>query len=358
MTARERLEAVFAGELIDSVPFALKGWRLPSCTLERELRDNGMAILDSAPVYRQWHETVTSQVTSAIADGVERTTTVQHTPKGTLTTVRSRQLGAPLTESTSWTERYPFQSAADYDALEYLINDQRVAPNYDAYHRRVAYVGTDAAFKTGAPGAAIHDVTYHLMGVQRFCMELADNPDRLLRLCELMQARNRRINEIVAKSPATVCQFGGNYSSEVLGRQRLLDHVVPHWQEVCDLMHEEGKLVGTHLDANNRLWADVVGDSDLDWIEAFTPAPDTDMSIADARAAWPGKVLFINFPSSVHLAAPAVIRATTEAILQEAAPGDRLAIGITENVPDNRWPISFPIILDACNTAGRLPVGG
>jgi len=28
----------------------------------------------------------------------------------------------------------------------------------------------------------------------------------------------------------------------------------------------------------------------LDYIEAFTPAPDTDMTLAAARKAWPDKV--------------------------------------------------------------------
>ena len=71
---------------------------------------------------------------------------------------------------------------------------------------------------------------------------------------------------------------------------------------------------------------------------------------------WPGKVLFINFPSAVHLEEPSVIEATTAQILKEAAPGDRFIIGITENVPDDRWRESFCTILKTVNEFGRLPI--
>jgi hypothetical protein len=90
-------------------------------------------------------------------------------------------------------------------------------------------------------------------------------------------------------------------------------------------------------------------------VEAFTPPPDCDLSVGEARAAWPGKVLWINFPSSIHLAEPAVIRSTTETLLREAAPGDRFLIGITEDIPADRWAISLSVILDVIEERGYTP---
>ena len=80
------------------------------------------------------------------------------------------------------------------------------------------------------------------------------------------------------------------------------------------------------------------------------------MTMAEARRAWPGKTLFINFPSSAHLSEPEVIRETTVGLLREAAPGDRFIMGITENVPDHRWRISFPAILETCSETELLPI--
>jgi len=358
MTNRERLEAVFHGQMIDYVPFALKGWRIPQCTIERELRDGGMAVLDSGSVCRTHTPNVTQTSTTVTVEGIARTTTVIETPKGTVSTVTSRNLSSPKTEGTTWTDEFLFKTEADYDAIEFMIRDTVVEPCYETYLKRLDYVGEDAAFKSSAPAAAIHVIMYKFMGIETFSMEMADNEERLMRLHEALDETHRRSYEIVAKSPAEIIQVGGNYCPEVLGKKRFDKFIVPHWEEVCAIMHEEGKLVGCHLDANNKLWAREVGESGLDWIESFSPDPDTDMTVAEAREAWPGKVLFVNFPSAVHLCNPEVIRKTTVDILWQSAPGDRLIIGIAESVPDDRWPVSFPIILETCKEHGKLPIGG
>jgi hypothetical protein len=77
--------------------------------------------------------------------------------------------------------------------------------------------------------------------------------------------------------------------------------------------------------------------SDLDYIEAFTPSPDTDMTLADALSAWPGKIVWANFPSSVHVASLETVRETTRRLLREAAPWDHFILGVTEDVPPDRW---------------------
>lgn len=130
--------------------------------------------------------------------------------------------------------------------------------------------------------------------------------------------------------------------------------MVPHYDEAAEVLHRKGKLLGSHLDGNNRVWADLVARSGLDYIEAFTPAPDTDMSLADARAAWPDKVLWINFPSSAHLAPIPAVEETTRQLLREAAPGNRFLVGITEDVPQERWRDNFQAISRVLNTDGRL----
>jgi hypothetical protein len=93
----------------------------------------------------------------------------------------------------------------------------------------------------------------------------------------------------------------------------------------------------------------------MDVIEAFTPVPTCDVTVAQARAAWPDKVLWINFPSSVLLQPGEEIRAETLRILREAAPGDRFLIGITEDVPEDRWRDSLSTISQTLLEQGALP---
>jgi hypothetical protein len=46
----------------------------------------------------------------------------------------------------------------------------------------------------------------------------------------------------------------------------------------------------------------------------------------------------------------------TRQLLREAAPGDRFLIGITEDVPADRWRGNYQAILRVLKTEGRLPL--
>ena len=355
MNCAERIAAIFEGELVDQVPFALKGWRIPQCEMERVLRNEGLGIVDSRSVYRSVSPNIETQTLIYNRDGVGYQKTVIQTPKGELSAVH-RRVAPEKTESTTWRIEMMFKSPADYDAIEFMIRDKQYIPDYEPFLKAREQIGGEAFFKTSMPGSPLHTIMYSIMGLETFSIEWAERRERVIALHDAMAENEREIYSIVARSPAKVVQCGGNYTPEVLGKQRFVDYVLPHWQEVGAILHEEGKLLGCHLDANNRLWAEEVGRSELDWIEAFSPAPDTDMTVAEARKMWPGKVLFINFPSAVHLEEPGVIEEATVQILKEAAPGDRFIIGITENVPDHRWRESFSAILKTVNKYGRLPI--
>ena len=355
MNCAEKIEAVFRGEMVDRVPFALKGWRIPPCRAERELRNDGLGVVDQAPVYRTHSPNTTSETRRYTENGVSFERTEMKTSRGVLSSV-SRHVVANKTETTTWRIEPMFKGPDDYARLEALVEDQQYTPCYESFLAAQARMDGEAFFKTGAPGVPLHTILYDYMGVERFATEWSERRDRVIRLHELMTAKQRQAYEIVAASPALAVQSGGNYAPEMMGLDRFREFVMPHWDEVGSILHEEGKLLGCHLDANNRLWAREVGASPLDWIEAFTPVPDTDMTLAEARSAWPGKTMFINFPSSVHLDEPPRIRQATLGLLRQAAPGDHFIVGITENVPETRWRESFRTILDTLNEHGALPI--
>ncbi len=356
MNSRQRLEAIFAGDLVDRIPFSLKGWRIPQCQAELELRNRGLAILDAHSVYAVHSPNVQVESRTYAEGGVAYTRTLIRTPAGDLTTLSRGGTGVSRTESTSWRAEMMFKGPDDYRAIEAMYADRVYEPAYAGFCRAEQQVGEVAYFKTGAPGCPLHDIIYGIMGIDAFAVEWAERRDAVLHLHDVIARTQRPIYEIVARGPARVVQCGGNYSPQVLGKERFVQYVLPHWEEVGAVLHAGGKLLGCHLDADNALWADEIAAAPLDWIEAFTPAPDTDMTLAQARQAWPGKTLYINFPSSVHLAGADEIAATTRQLVRESAPGDRFIVGITENVPEHRWRESFRVIMDTLDECGRLPV--
>jgi hypothetical protein len=168
-----------------------------------------------------------------------------------------------------------------------------------------------------------------------------------------MVEKKRELYPLVAQSPATHANYGGNEVPEVMGVERFEEYVLPHYQEAAEVFHRHGKLLGAHLDGDNKPWAHLVARSALDYVEAFTPTPNSDMTLAEALAAWPGKVLWIHFPSAIQLASIARVEEVTRDLIAQAAGSGRLIIGITEDMPEDRWQENLLAIMRVINDAAR-----
>jgi len=353
MTPKQRVEAALLGEHPDWVPFTVYEGMLPTGEAERRMRNDGLCIVHRMGVVTAEHEEVTIERTTFKGDDrVERVRTVVRTPVGELTAV-----DRPA-DFTSWHEKRLFTSTKDYEPLYYMIQDRQYVPDYEDFLKVAARMGEDASMRTGIGYEPLQDIIYSYMGLEEFAVQWADNRDRLLRLHELLVEDRRKVYPIVAESPAWTANYGGNVVAEVVGLERFERMIVPHYEEAAEVLHAKGKFIGVHFDANTKLLAPAIARTHLDYIEAFTPHPDTDMTVADARQAWPNKALWINYPSSVHLQSISDIEDMTRQMLKQAAPGERFLIGITEDVPEDRWAGNFEAILRVCREEGQLPIRG
>jgi hypothetical protein len=349
MSPRQHVEAVLHGEHPARVPFAVYECMIPQCAVERELRNEGLCIVNR---HYPGYETVTPNCSTEShtypdpATGKSLVRQVTHTPKGDLVST-SEPAGF-----TSWRHELPFRGPEDYAKLVCLAEDTQFRPAYDTVEKARGWLGEDVFLRGGMPGySPLQAIIYSYLGVGTFCVEWAERRDEVLRLYRALHERSRRCYRVVAEGPHEVVQYCGNVSPEIVGRERFAQYVLPHYEELAEELHRQGKLLLVHLDANCRLWADLVAASGIDIVEAFTPAPDTDMTLAEARSAWPDKVLWINFPSSVHLSPDEVVYETTRRLIAEDGGSGRLIIGITEDVPEHRWQGSFRAISRATRDA-------
>jgi hypothetical protein len=198
----------------------------------------------------------------------------------------------------------------------------------------------------------MHEIIYSLLGVERFAIEWFDHRDYVLALYKALMDARRRIFELLIDSPAVYIIVEANISVDIVGKERFKRYYIPAIEQACDVLHARGKLAGAHLDGNNRLLAPLVAQTSLDFIESFTPPPDCDLGISEARQMWPGKALYCNFPSSVHLGGTEAVCARTKELIAEAAPGAGFLLGVLEDVPhtDTLLPLAKSVW-----EFGRLP---
>jgi len=344
MTPRQRVLAVLRGERPDKVPFTIYECMIPQCAVERRLRNEGLCIVNRR------HNPLACETPNCIEEscrytenGRPRVRTVTRTPVGEVSTV------AEPAGFTVWTLERLFKGPEDYAPLLYMIRDRQYRPAYEAYVEAERWMGEDVILRGGVGSSPLHRIMIHWMGVETFAVEWAERRDEVLKLEAAWRRSQEPAYELLADSPVTHANFGGNETPEVMGPQRYRDFCVPLYQQCAEVFHAKGKLLGSHLDGNNRAWADAVAVSGLDYVEAFTPAPDTDLTLAEALSAWPDKVLWINFPSSVHLAPVEEIRRVAREIVDLGRRTNRVIIGITEDMPPDRWQESLLAISEAVN---------
>jgi hypothetical protein len=242
-----------------------------------------------------------------------------------------------------WLEKMPFCGPEDYEPLEAFIRSKIYTPCHDKFLADDLMYDEQSLARPETIYTPIQDLICKYMGVEAFCIEWADRRDRLLNLCETIAGDRRERLDLVAASPAGFAIIEGNVITEVTGPERFEKYNIPYIEEACGLLHKNGKWAGAHLDANNKLLANSIAGTSLDLIESFTPPPDCNLPLPQARRLWPEKTIQINFPSSVHLAGPKAVRNRAAGILKEAAPGRRFIVGVSEDISERGVDTLVPL---------------
>ena len=343
MKPYEKVEHCLKGGKCKAVPFTIYDKKFPSGKKSDELRKRGACqVFRSVPGFKSFTPNVKeTMATIENLDGTVETTTFYETPVGTLTTTSVRN------EYASKIVSKMFKSPDDFKALEFILRDTQVKADYGPIVEMLKNRDDNTVLR-GAFGLEPLQtlISAGYIDMMDFCYQWMENRDEMLKLYEAVVEIRRKTYPIVAESPHLHANYGGNVVPEIIGAEVFRDYYLPHYHEAAEVMHRHGKLIGCHYDANCRELAPLIAETELDYVEAFTPAPDTDMTLGEAREFWPDKVLWINFPSSVHVKDDNSVEQKTVDLLNELPALDGFIMGITEDVPPNRTPASYHAILN------------
>jgi hypothetical protein len=247
-----------------------------------------------------------------------------------------------------------FKTPDDYRVLRAFLDNERYEPCYGEFLEAERSLGEDVFVNSGIGSEPLQTfVSGDIFRMEDFCVEWMDRRDEILKLYDIVVRKHREIYPIVANSPARLVHYGGNVVPEITGPAVFESYYLPHYEEAWEALHPKGKMLASHLDANCRLLAPLIARSKLDCIEAFSPAPMTDMTLGEARRAWPDKVLWLNFPSQMHLAPDAEVERATVGLLSEVPRVEGILMGNTETIPEHRWQGSCTAIMDGLDWHAR-----
>lgn len=342
MSNRERVLARLRGERSDKTPFSIYEWKIPWGHDKRMLCERGLTMLRRFSGWKAVHPACDWKMITYVEHGKRYEREIISTPKGEITALFLPDQTYGVRKQTE----YWVKVEADYERMIAYADDAAFVPAFDEIHQAKEDMGDDGLVFVFGGYSPLQEIMLHITGIEQFCYDIVERPEAVFALYDALFRRDRRLFPILAKAPVELVQYDANHVAKVLGRERFVRWVLPCLDECADVLHEAGKLQSVHVDGDNAIWAQDLAASKVDIIEAFTPAPDTDMSLAQAREVFACKTIWANFPSSMHLASADAIRDTTQKMLDEAAPGQRFLLGVTEDVPASRWRVSLNAILD------------
>jgi len=365
LNIRENVMAILHHEKPERIPwltYDIPYPMLPRGAWERELRNKGLGVIGlmgfypCGDVYNA--ETPNVEVTQKPTrqGGRRIIETTYRTPIGELTKKEDWSISPP----NAWMLEYPVKGASDYDALKFIVEDTVYEPNYDAFYWVDKQVGGDgyvrADCKTPFQELLISQLGYKglAMGIYRYKKELE----------ELMKAMERRYFELVrilADCPAEVIGVDGNINGRVASPALFKKYLLPLYHEASEILHAKGKVVSAHMDGALACLKDLIPETGIDVIEAFTPPPLGDLPIEEARRAWGNHtIISVNFPETVCLEGVDAVRRYTTELLRKVAPGDGFMLTVTEDIPyrapNDILEASLRVITDIMWEHGKYPI--
>jgi uroporphyrinogen-III decarboxylase len=348
---RQRVRAVLDGEMPDRIPQLIYPNFLPRGSLERKLRNMGLGLNLHCSV----HSTESPNVKQDSRTEGDNEATDIITPMGNLRSRRRINMTFQH-PGGSWRVEYPAKGVEDLEILNFTVEDMSYQPHYDDYLRMDSELGGDGVISVGACRTPLmHLIVYHL-GYRVFSRMLHRHRQDLEETIEIVDRSFTEICRIVAESPAEIVWIPDNIDEVLMPPHLFERYCLPYYEKYTDILHKGGKKVISHMDGRLKALKALVGRTKLDAIEAFTPPPMGNLPISEAREAWKGKALWLNFPQVIFLESRERIRAFTLELMEEMGDGSGYILGMTEDIHPDHYRKGMETLTSTLYEKGRLPL--
>jgi uroporphyrinogen-III decarboxylase len=228
--------------------------------------------------------------------------------------------------------------------MEFYYRDMLFQDNAAAIREAQRRVGTDGLVMLRIAKSPVQEMLYQMMGLERFAEDYHLRRDLFDSLHVAMVKRYEELYDLAADSPVEILQLGDNIASDVVGRERFRNYLMPEYGKLMKRLAGTGKKLAVHMDGRLKSLKEDIAAAEFDIVEAMTPSPMGDVSVREAREAWPHKALWINFTSSMHIERAEVIEKHTRQLLEEAKTKRGFAISVTEDAPVEALEKSLAVI--------------
>jgi hypothetical protein len=361
-TVRERMMKVYRNQVPDRSPVAIYARYLPRGSSERLVRNLGLGIIDYYPVVSMlappWHthSGYLSEVKGADLDitftwenGQAVEIRTYNTPLGSLTQ-RTRKDPA---YASDWIDKFYISRLEDYKIMQYLVENTIFRSNRKEFQARQQDLAEDGVLLGRVDRSPFQKVLIELAGPERFLIDLQTEPEPVLKLLAALDRRMDEVFATVCESEAAVIWQPDNISCDMTPPTLFERFCLPYYSKHAQRLHERDKIFLVHMDGRLRAIKEMIARCPIDGIESFSlPEIGGDLTLAQAQAAWPDKLVLPNFPSPLATQDDRAITVFLEELLANLGSNTPFMLQVSEDIPPGTWQHLLPLI---CKQLGGEP---
>jgi len=179
-------------------------------------------------------------------------------------------------------------------------------------------------------------------------VDLQTNPEPVLALLRALELRMEEVVDRVCESKAEVVWLPDNITSDMTPPTMFEKYCLPYYIKLAEELHHSKKLLVVHMDGRLRALKGAIARSPIDAVESFSlPVVGGNLEIAEARSAWPGKVILPNFPSPLATADEQTIRKFVEKLVEDMGANTPFMLQVSEDIPPKSWQNLLPLLCRA-----------
>jgi hypothetical protein len=203
---------------------------------------------------------------------------VYETPRGTIRETHTFTSASPY---IPFPTEHLIKSWADLDAYLCLVEHTVVEPDHQRLGALIAAY-PDVMITACVTDTPLPVLMTKLIGTEGFVYMHAEDPVRIARAMDAMQALHRRRIAASAQGPAEVFICYENTNTNSFGVRWIEQYEIPWLNEYADLMHAAGKKLLVHMCGHIQRIVDRLAGARFDGIIDVAPPPTGDCDIPDA----------------------------------------------------------------------------
>ena len=234
---------------------------------------------------------------------------------------------------SAYNSEYRLKTADDFKILKYILQDETWWFDEASYRQDLARVGRRGVPMFYFRRSPIQGLFIEKMGFENAILFMNDNPGVIEDYIEACTAADDAMYQVLCQSPTPILNFGENIDHYMDPPTIWRRYLAPYYQKRNAQLKAAGKFTHIHVDGAMKRLLGVIRESPFDGIEACTPLPQGDVTIAEIKEALGDKVLLDGIPAVYFL--PTFdfedIRACVLELIDRFYP--HLILGISDEIP-------------------------